>query len=243
MVVSPSRSSHSWFFFDVGGTLFDDERVYQFQEKLVFDLLEEHQCNVTEEEFARAVRKARTLYIPKYLRHLIWIFTSELEKYEQVWNAYEQEFRLTSPEILENLIQPLPGIRDLLLDLKQTYRLGIVGTQPGVVRQRLKEEKMLDLFDIHAISSEMGLQKPDIRFYLAVLALAQCHAKDAVMVGDRLDNDVYPAKRLGMRTIRLKMGPHRNQPVWSPEYVPHYTVSSIRQLAKLILSEDFETHH
>jgi putative hydrolase of the HAD superfamily len=57
------------------------------------------------------------------------------------------------------------------------------------------------------------------------------------MVGDRLDNDIFPARALGMTTVRLKAGPHRHQPVLSPEYLPDYTVSSTAELAKLLSSD------
>ncbi|MGF1572986.1 MAG: HAD family hydrolase [Sumerlaeia bacterium] len=227
-----------WIFFDVGGTLFDDEPVYQFQEDLIFDLLADHGIDVSPEEFAKTVKTARALYLPKYPNHLIWSFTEDMERYGQVWAAYEERMEAieNEPDFRE-LITPLPGIKDLLLDLRQHYNLAIVGNQPQVVRQCLQEHHMLPLFDVHAISAEMGLRKPDFRFYLAVLAMAHCQPSETVMVGDRVDNDIFPARALGMTTVLLKVGPHRKQPVLSPEYLPHYTCESVHQLCKLLISE------
>ncbi|MDK2973370.1 MAG: pyrimidine 5-nucleotidase [Candidatus Sumerlaeota bacterium] len=232
-------SELKWLFFDVGGTIFDEEPVYKYQEDVVFDLLNRHCCDVKEKEFASAVRAARRYYLPRYIHHLIWIFTEEPSLYEKVSLAFEKQMNKTSYKKYRELVQLLPGMKDMLMDLGQRYALGIIGNQPAMVRQRLEEEGMIDLFHVHAISQEMALRKPDLRFFQSALAMAHCTPEESAMIGDRLDNDIYPARVLGMTTVRLKIGPHRHQPVLSPEYLPHYTVKSTHALAKLLLGTDF----
>lgn len=229
-----------WLFFDVGGTLFDDEPVYRYQEELVLKLLNKHGCEVGEKEFASARRAARRHYLPRYVNHLMWIFTEEAHLYEKVSLEFEKTINKTSYKKFSELVKPFPAIKDLLLDAAQRYRLGIIGNQPAMVRQRLQDEGLLEMFAVHAISAEMGMRKPDLRFFLGALAMAQCPPDEAVMIGDRLDNDVYPARMLGMTTVRLKTGPHRHQPVLSPEYLPHYTVSNIRALGKLLSGDELK---
>ena len=36
--------------------------------------------------------------------------------------------------------------------------------------------------------------------------MAGCQAENAVMIGDRLDNDIAPAKKLGMKTVWIRQG-------------------------------------
>ena len=36
--------------------------------------------------------------------------------------------------------------------------------------------------------------------------MAGCQPHHSVMVGDRLDNDILPAKKLGMRTVWIRKG-------------------------------------
>lgn len=38
------------------------------------------------------------------------------------------------------------------------------------------------------------------------LAKAQCLPVNAVMIGDRLDNDMVPAQKVGMKTVWIKQG-------------------------------------
>jgi HAD superfamily hydrolase (TIGR01549 family) len=229
----------TWIFFDVGGTLFDEEPVYKYQEEVILELLNKHGSQVSEREFASAIRSARRHYLPSYVTHLIWIFTEEPELFEKIKREYEKKMNATSYRQYREMVKLLPGMKDLVMDLSGRYNLGIIGNQPAVVRRRLEEENLIDVFQVHAISGEMGMRKPDLRFFLGALSIAQCEPSSSVMVGDRLDNDVFPARMLGMTSVRLKIGPHRHQPVLSPEYLPHYTVTSTRALAKLLLSKDF----
>jgi FMN phosphatase YigB (HAD superfamily) len=54
--------------------------------------------------------------------------------------------------------------------------------------------------------------------------------EEAVMVGDRLDNDVYPAKRLGMRTIRVLSWPFSLQEARTPAEEPDATIRELKEL-------------
>ena len=50
------------------------------------------------------------------------------------------------------------------------------------------------------------------------------------MVGDRIDNDVVPAKRLGMRTVLFRTGRHRAQQPRSWEEKPDVEVYDVAGL-------------
>lgn len=55
-------------------------------------------------------------------------------------------------------------------------------------------------------SAEVGFSKPDIKIFELALKKAGCIPSNAVMIGDRSDNDTAPAKKLGMKTIWIKRG-------------------------------------
>ena len=61
--------------------------------------------------------------------------------------------------------------------------------------------------DAILISAHLGAEKPAPEFFAAVVAAAGCAPEEIVYVGDRLDNDVLPARRAGMRTVLLRRGP------------------------------------
>ena len=74
------------------------------------------------------------------------------------------------------------------------------------------------------------MEKPDRALFLRALSLSGCDAADAVMVGDRPDNDIMPAKALGMKTVRITQGLGGLMPVTSDEMRADVTVSSLDEL-------------
>lgn len=58
-----------------------------------------------------------------------------------------------------------------------------------------------------ASSAEYGVAKPDSAFFLRVIAEANVPADSILYVGDRVDNDVLPARAVGMRTVFIRRGP------------------------------------
>lgn len=99
-----------------------------------------------------------------------------------------------------------PDVRDALSALRAAgHRLIIAGNQPVQARDALAAMD-LPVESIHT-SDGWGVAKPDPAFFDKVLAVAGCPPEEILYVGDRLDNDVFPAKSAGMRTALLRRGP------------------------------------
>lgn len=56
------------------------------------------------------------------------------------------------------------------------------------------------------------------------------------MIGDRLDNDIASAKKIGMKTIWVRQGFARYQSVKNESERPDHTVESIRDIRNRIRS-------
>ena len=69
-------------------------------------------------------------------------------------------------------------------------------------------------------SAELGLSKPDLAIFELAMERSDCEPEHAVMVGDRIDNDITPAKSLGWKTIRIKQGLSQGQVPMNAEQVP-----------------------
>lgn len=66
------------------------------------------------------------------------------------------------------------------------------------------------------------------------MKLANCTADESVMVGDRLDNDIIPAKALGMKTVWLKNGLAKYQSSELGEGFADYQISSLTELLQIL---------
>jgi putative hydrolase of the HAD superfamily len=91
------------------------------------------------------------------------------------------------------------------------------------------------LFAHREVSGHHGYRKPDVRLFLRALDGLGVGAEETVMVGDRIDNDVVPARLLGMRTVLIRTGRHASQQPRSPEEVPDVEVADVAGMESAIL--------
>ncbi|MDQ1712024.1 MAG: hypothetical protein QOE45_1474 [Frankiaceae bacterium] len=84
--------------------------------------------------------------------------------------------------------------------------VGVAGNQPPDVSERLVHSLGLDL-DVVASSAAWGVEKPDPGFFVRLAAESGLAAAEIAYVGDRVDNDVLPAKAAGMTAVFLRRGP------------------------------------
>jgi HAD superfamily hydrolase (TIGR01549 family) len=95
-----------------------------------------------------------------------------------------------------------------LSDLKKSgYHIGIAGNQPEAAETALRHVGVPA--DFVASSSRWGVEKPSAAFFERVIEVAGRPAAEIAYVGDRLDNDVLPARAsrpLGNRARRVAGG-------------------------------------
>ncbi len=87
----------------------------------------------------------------------------------------------------------------------QGYSIGIAGNQPRDAERALREIGF-DA-DFIAASARWGVEKPSSEFFVKVAEAAGCLPSEIAYVGDRLDNDVLPARAAGMTAIFIERGP------------------------------------
>lgn len=136
-----------------------------------------------------------------------------------------------------DVFQLRPDIDGLLQRLRDRgLRLGIVANQPQAARARLVRAGIAEFFDYQGLSGATGFSKPDRRaFEMAAGALGVPPA-GCIMIGDRIDNDIAPARALGMATILFRGGRHRRQRPRSEAEEPDAVVTDVLELEAAINS-------
>ncbi len=99
-----------------------------------------------------------------------------------------------------------PDVRPCMTALRDMgVWIGVAGNQTSRAGELLRK---LDLpADLIATSEDWKASKPDSGFFGALLAAAPCEASRILYVGDRLDNDLKPARAAGMPTAFIRRGP------------------------------------
>ena len=136
-----------------------------------------------------------------------------------------------------DVFQLRPEIDGLLRRLSERgLKLGIVANQPTRAIERLERAGIAQFFEHHGLSGSTGLSKPDPHAFLAAAEALGVAPAACIMVGDRIDNDILPAKALGMAAVRIKTGRHRRQQPRAPAEVPDADVTDVAELERAILS-------
>lgn len=120
----------------------------------------------------------------------------------------------------------IPGEADLYPDVRAAFaairaagfRIGVAGNQPDQVAEALTALR-LDA-DFIATSHQWGVSKPDPGFFDRVLAATGTEPARIAYVGDRLDNDVAPARAAGMRPVFIPRG------LWGEVQAAHWTAQA-----------------
>ena len=195
-----------WIFFDIGSTLVDESAVYENRIKEITQ-----SNNIDINEFIEKVKqRAQTNLKP---------IASVAADYGAKVPAWRHD--------LETLY---PNAKEILQRLSISHKLGVIANQDFGTEQRLTEFGIRQYFDLVIASAEEGVAKPDLRIFKIALDRAKCKPEEAVMVGDRLDNDIIPANKIGMKTVWIKQGFGSYAEPNSKEQQPDFAVNNLSEL-------------
>ena len=200
-----------WLFFDVGSTLIDETECYN---QRISDAISG--TDITFEQF----NKKRIEFAKMNLK-------SDIEAINF--------FGLKKTPWHKELEIPYADAENVLRQLSDMgYRIGIIANQSAGTAQRLEKWGLLKYISLVLSSAEEGIAKPEPEIFLRALSRAECEPCEAVMIGDRLDNDIYPAKKLGMKTVRVKQGIAAYQNPQSEAYTADFNVNSLSEIIDVL---------
>jgi HAD superfamily hydrolase (TIGR01549 family) len=211
---------------DIGMPIIDERDSYVLFESVVREVLSrELNRVVTDAEVGKARDEAIRSWAPSFTKAVLWHFLQpDAHRMQEIYmDVVERSYGGLGELSLTE------GIAEVIPKLASKYVLALAGNQPSMIAERLERTGLLEFFHSRLVSEDIGFYKPDSRFFLAICDRIEVPPVECCMIGDRLDNDIYPANVLGMRTIWLRMGPHAVQSPRMPEDVPDAVIESIGQ--------------
>lgn len=214
---------------DLGGVLLNEDAEYEAWDENMLQLLRAHGNHTDASTYHEALTAATRRCDPSPRTSALWtLVRPDLEKFV----ALKTQFRAFTGQVEDHLklARVRPGAHDVVAALAARYELALAANQPSAVVGLLRDENLLSYFRWQRVSEDMGIAKPDPLFFRVILDAIGVPPDQAVMVGDRLDADVLPAKQVGMRTVRVLAGPYAEQLPPSPAHVPDRTIASLDDL-------------
>lgn len=215
-----------WVCFDLGSTLLDEMACLTDRLDRAAAQARSLGADVTTTQLRDWSEEAYTAFDPSPFR---WALGRTGLSEEQQEAVYQGSPYRNSGEVL------YPGVGELLRRLSARYRLGVVANQPAGLVPRMTEHGIVNLFSQVLGSGDIGLTKPDPGIFELVMREASpCTPDQMVMVGDRIDNDIRPARAQGWRTVRIRRGLARNQVPRECAEEPDFELDDATRLAEIL---------
>jgi HAD superfamily hydrolase (TIGR01549 family) len=223
--------------FDVGGPLDTEVRHEAAINADIRAGLAREGFDVDDAAYAAAEQYAVETFAPNVYGAIIWNLTrGDASASARVWQW------TASQSGQRDVFDLREGIADVLESIRaRGLKLGLAANQPSRVIEQLSQRGVGHYFESWGISGVHGYRKPDVRLFLCVCEELAVDPNECIMVGDRIDNDIVPAGLLGMRTIRLVTGRHRDQKPRSWDELPDHEVedaAGILSAIEAILAKD-----
>jgi len=206
-----------WIFFDVGDTLVNEEKCYNDHFEKCCASLNKLGISVTVPEYKNLLE---TCYRNNTERPLNTVWSSFNSKEEKPSWSHEHETIYDSTYIV-------------LEQLSRHYNLGVIANQTFGLSERLRDYDIEKFFKIIVSSSDVGVKKPHSEIFEIAMKEAHVRPENSIYVGDRVDNDIIPSKKLKMKAIRIKqgLGKFHNE---HPEYQSDFTINNLNELPLLL---------
>ncbi len=199
-----------WLFFDVGSTLMNEEKAYLHRLKDI--------ANAVNEPIDKIYDMAIAFYKENKKGDLEVMNLYGLPKLK--WYKEDEELYTDTVFVLD--------------ELSKRYQIGVIANQSLGTAERLKQKGILKYIDLVIASAEEGAAKPDKRIFEIALQRANCRPENAVMIGDRVDNDIVPAKKLGMKTVWIKQGFSKYWKIVDQEEIADYEIDNLTTLLSIL---------
>lgn len=210
-----------WIFFDVGWTLVDEAPALLNYYRKVVEALPDSGSRTARDLLGRheAAVRAGVARVWESVLDEVGLPSSD-------WKSYGWDY---------GLVRPYREAGPALRALHGAVKLGVIANQGSGLPERLDHWGFRGVFDLVLGSSDCGLRKPDPALFDLAARKAGVPPDRIMMAGDRLDNDIAPAKRAGWQTAWVCRGPHGKCAPRGPEETPEVAVSNLARLAERLV--------
>jgi HAD superfamily hydrolase (TIGR01549 family) len=212
-------------FLDAGGVILNEETFENISANIITDIVRCFNKNYSIENYWNDAEEAVYRYVPKVYDYVLYKNIANKNDFNELKKKYKDQLKEQN-----NHFCLTDGIKYFLIKYSKEYNIGILGQYGNDFKEYLKEENILKYFTFSEIQDDYKITKPDTRYFEAILKKCNCKAEESIMAGDRIDKDIIPAKLIGMKTVRVKVGLHKNQEPRIPEEIPDLTVENIKEI-------------
>jgi FMN phosphatase YigB (HAD superfamily) len=221
---------------DAGGVILDESEQEEVRAEVAVEVLNSILPEYSVDDYYTGVEEAVNCYCPSVYQYVFWkAVKHDAALFEGLYGSFSEEWQQRRPPLKLNM-----GFENELRAMCKDFQVGIAGQYGHELLELLEIRSLLECFTHRMTQDDLSVTKPDLRFYQEIIKASGADPQQCVMVGDRIDKDVIPAKLMRMRTILLRVGLHKNQQPRIPFEVPDGELDGLPGLAGAVhkLSEE-----
>lgn len=216
---------------DVGGVILDETEQEKVRGKIIVETLKDVIPEYTISKYHSDVEEAVKSFCPKIYQYVFWKhLKNDITLFNKLYALHLDKWERCRPPLKLS-----SGIENEVKEICRYFELGIAGQYGGEIISFLEKRSLLDYFTYYLTQDDFPITKPDPRYYEQIAQTLGVYPKQCIMVGDRIDNDIIPAKQLGMRTILIRVGIHKSQKPRIPFEIPDAELDGVSGLAEAVL--------
>jgi HAD superfamily hydrolase (TIGR01549 family) len=212
-------------FLDAGGVILDETEFDEKSSVIITGILTNYIGKYTIENYWKGVDEAVYRFVPKVYDYILYKNIKNINDFKKLKEQYKNDLRNTKTKF-----KLMDGLQTFLEIFSKQYKIGTLGQYGKDFKDYLNDKNILQYFTFTEIQDDYKITKPDPRYFEAILEKCKCKPEESIMVGDRIDKDIIPAKTIGMKTIRIKVGIHKNQEPRIPEETPDLEIERIEDI-------------
>ncbi len=217
-------------FLDAGGVILDESEHEQVRAEVAVEVINTVLPEYSIQHYLSDVEEAVKCFCPSVYQYVFWkALKQSMTLFDQLYAAYLGEWRQRRPRL-----RLTEGLEPELMAMCERFKVGIAGQYGQELLELLEEHSLLECFTHRLTQNDLASTKPDLRFFESIVKRCGVDPRECIMVGDRIDKDIIPAKLLGMKTILIRVGLHRNQQPRIPFEVPDAELNSVAGLAETV---------
>jgi len=215
---------------DAGGVILDETLYEEDSCRIITKILSKQFNWYSEELYWADLNESINVYSPHNRQYIFWKYSNyDKDTFMKYWHEFTSEWNSIKHEL-----KMMVGIKDQIIELKNKYKIVLAGQYGFEIIDFLGKQGILNQFENNLSQDNFEITKPDPRYLVQICESAHVLCNECIMVGDRIDKDIIPAKQNNIGTVFVKTGVYKNQRPRTMDEIPDINLESIDNLANEI---------
>jgi len=215
---------------DAGGVILDEAEYENAGARVIAGILSDSVPGYDLARYWMDTEESVQSHCPHTRDYIFWKRArGDIALFASIKARYAEEWKQAKPPLAL-----MKGVETEIPALAERFRLVLCGQYGGEIMELLDQCGLAGYLSSRATQDDYSVTKPDPRYFEQICRRDGLDPEACIMVGDRIDKDVIPAKTVGMGTVFVRTGIYKNQRARCPSELPDLVLEGVERMARAI---------